>query len=266
MLPLKYKLFASNVAHYALLAASLMIVVIPNNLVLASIAGLAAYILGWLYLPDLPHIKQAVTKAELESKIKQLTTQLAQAYEKEELDPLIQEKVDAFYQNCQNMLDELLTETSSKSVALQVGSQLIELLKQYVSLSSNLSKLSDYLSSNLKKDLTLKLSQVKKQLEGLNTTQRIYQVTAETKTNLEKQLQYFNLLEENHALVAAELKRLEESLNLFLLELKQTHATDGITVGIDNTLQNLASTNESLAEISKLTNSLPGLPRLSIKE
>ena len=257
-MPVKYKLFFSSSVHIGLLLGSLgAFVLIPNNVAATIVAG-ALYVVGLIALPDLPHLKARAAKQAKDAETARINEDFNKLVnETRDLEVEQQVKAYEFVTSCRTMYDEVLVSSSPTTLSHHVGSQLKTLAEQYISLCKDQKKHRDFLRPLSKRDLKARLATVTEKLESSAKDSRLEAINRSTKESLEKQLTYIGLLEDNVFLVNAELIRLQESLTVFLMELKQTRTINGVAGQIDDTLSSLSTTNESIAQIAELTASMP---------
>lgn len=248
------------------------------------LAGVTAYALGWVYLPDLRFFRhwvdqrrnageQQVAQAELDAFARKRDEML------NALSPSRRER----YQQLGRVCREIETATGESPLAPADPAfdprlrRLDELMWAYLRMLSIEQSLAVFQEKEQRDDiprlveeterktmaLTAEIEALKTQArpELLETKQKLFQSLVDRLDVLRKRLHRLEHAEANLALVLSEEERLEEQLKLLRADAVASKNTGALTARIDATVEQLGHTNKWIAELDEFKDLVGDLPR-----
>jgi hypothetical protein len=248
------------------------------------LAGATAYVLGWIYLPDLAFFRQwvdkraeaadqAVARAQIADFVKQRDAALAA------LSATRRDKYAALAEVCRDIERATAESQGGSSEHLTVDTRLRrldELMWMYLRLLSIDQSLEVFLETERKEDLPRQVEQTQLEIktltaeiadlqrEGrkltLEARQRLLNSRKELLETLEKRGLRSEQTMANLAVVRSEQDRLVEQVKLIRADAIATRNTDALTTRINASMEHLDETNKWLSELSEFKDLVGEMP------
>jgi hypothetical protein len=248
----------------------------------ALLVGATLYVLGWIYLPDMPLFRRSVEKkrqaserAREESQAKALRARNAQVLES--LSPSRRERYVALVAVCKDIerASAELAMQSDESSPLAAGDpntdlrlyKLEELVWTFLRLLSIEEAQERFLEAERRENLPRALEQVEEEgrrLQAecdelrkagsgsrLDAKMRLLESCHERRDVLQKRVERVETTREHVALVGSELERLVQQVKLIRADAMATKNAAGLSARIDATIEHLDETNRWLAGLEE---------------
>jgi hypothetical protein len=242
--------------------------------------GATAYVLGWVYLPDMPFFRhwlerrksaaeELAARGEIADFVKRRDALLAS------LTPRLRERYHMLGQVCRG-IERAAAENESGS-DLTTDSRLRkldELMWMYLRLLSTQQSLEIFLESERHEDLPGAVAAAEAELAALNseldalktsapsdTRERLRNSRLERLEVLRKRLARREETEANLALILAEQDRLSEQIKLIRADAVATRNADALSARIDASVAHLNETNKWLSELDEFKDLVGDLPQ-----
>jgi hypothetical protein len=269
--------------HHAALALLTLGLGFLTAQVLGLIAGVTAYALGWIYLPDLPFFRRWVDGRHDAAKRAGETQKVAEFVQRRDallrcLSPERRERYSQLAQVCRDI------ETASADNLLASADpntdprlrKLDELMWTYLRLLGIEQSLQQFLDTEKRenvpailKDAEAEAARLNAELEALkakgtdpalDTKQRYLGSRLERLEVLRKRVQRSEQAESNLALVVSEQDRLDQQIKLLRADAVATKNAESLTARIDATVEHLDQTNKWLSEMDEFKDLVGDLP------
>jgi hypothetical protein len=274
--------------HHAALALLTLGLGFLSAQVLGLIAGVTAYVLGWIYLPDLPFFRSWVNrrqegaKGALEAQKVQEFVQRRDALLRS-LRPERRERYNRLAQVCRDIeaasADNLLA--SANPATDPRLRKLDELMWTYLRLLGIEESLESFLETerrenvpDLLKDAETEATRLNNELEALkakggnptlDTKQRYLGSRLERLEVLRKRRQRSEQAEANLALVVSEQDRLDQQIKLLRADAVATKNAESLTARIDATVEHLDQTNKWISELDEFKDLVGDMPSTELR-
>jgi hypothetical protein len=245
--------------------------------------GAAAYVLGWIYLPDMPFFRRAVDGKRDAAEQADAARELAAFQQKRDaLHASLPTHLRTRYSELAEVCREIEGATA-EDVLSTAGSadprlgRLDELMWTFLRLLSLEDSLERFLENERREDLPgsirdaeAEIGDLGRELEALkkqagsvsaqDTKERLLQSRLEALDVLRKRQSRVEDTQANLRLVHSEQERLENQIKLIRADAVASKNTTSISARIDATVENLNQTNKWLAEINEFKDSVGGPP------
>ncbi len=244
------------------------------------LAGVTAYGLGWIYLPDMAFFRRSVDKRrEVVSQTAALAevTQFVQKRDAllRSLSPQGRERYAALAEVCRNIEAASAENTMLSAAGDPRMRKLDELMWTFLRLLTIEESLSRFLETERQEDLPrvireaeTEATRLTKEIEtakakgetALETRQRFLGSRLERLDVLRKRLQRIEQTRENLALVVSEQERLDQQIKLIRADAVATKNAETLTARIDATVEHLNQTNKWLSEMDEFKDVAGDMP------
>jgi hypothetical protein len=251
--------------------------------VLGLIVGATAYVLGWIYAPDLPFFRRWVDRRHNQAKQAEEAQKVADFVQRRELllrslTPPRRERYARLAQVCRDIetatADNLLaSDNPATDPRLR---KLDELMWTYLRLLGIEQSLEQFLETERRENVPALLKEgeaeaarLKSELDTLKakggdstleTKQRYLGSRLDRLDVLRKRLQRTDQAEANLALVVSEQERLDQQIKLLRADAVATKNAEALTARIDATVEHLDQTNKWLSELDEFKDMVGDLP------
>jgi hypothetical protein len=255
---------------------------------LGLIIGVSAYVLGWIYLPDLPFFRRWVDRRQENAKHTQEAQKIADFVQRRDgllrcLAPQRRERYARLSQVCRDIetatADNLLASPDpSTDPRLR---KLDELMWTYLRLLGIEQLLEQFLETErgenvpvVLKDAEAEAARLKGEIDALkakggdptlDTRQRYLSSRIERLEVLRKRQQRSNQAEANLALVVSEQERLDQQIKLIRADAVATKNAETLTARIDATVEHLDQTNKWLSELDEFKDLVGDMPPTELR-
>jgi hypothetical protein len=274
--------------HHAVLAMVTLGLGFLSAQVLGVIAGVTAYVLGWIYLPDLPFFRRWVDRRSESSKRALETKKVEEFVQRRDallrsLPPERRERYGRLAQVCRDIetasADNLL---ASADVATDPRlRKLDELMWTYLRLLGIEDSLERFLETEkrenvpaLVQDAQAEATRLSGELDALKakggdpaleTKQRYLGSRLERLEVLRKRQQRTEQAQANLALVVSEQERLDQQIKLIRADAVATKNAETLTARIDATVEHLDQTNKWLSELDEFKDLVGDMPSTELR-
>jgi hypothetical protein len=256
--------------------------------VLGLIAGATAYVLGWIYLPDLAFFRGWVDRRNENSKRASEAQKVAEFVQRRDallrsLPPERRERYSRLAQVCRDIetasADNLLA--SAESATDPRLRKLDELMWTYLRLLGIEESLSRFMETEqrenvpaLVQDAQAEASRLSTELDALKakggdptleTRQRYLASRLERLEVLRKRQQRSEQARANLALVVSEQERLDQQIKLIRADAVATKNAETLTARIDATVEHLDQTNKWLSELDEFKDLVGDMPPTELR-
>ena len=256
--------------------------------VLGLIVGVTAYVLGWIYLPDLGFFRRWVDRRSNATKQAQDAQKVADFVQRRDalLRSLSQERRER-YAVLTKVCRDIETATADNLLASPDSAtdprlrKLDELMWTFLRLQGIEQSLEQFLETerrenvpSLLKDAETECTRLKAEAEALKSKggdgtlenkQRYLGSRLERFEVLRKRQQRIEQAESNEALVVAEQDRLEQQIKLIRADAVATKNAETLTARIDATVEHLDQTNKWLSELDEFKDLVGDLPSTELR-
>jgi len=256
--------------------------------VLGLIVGLTAYVLGWIYLPDLPFFRRWVDRRTDSAKRAEEAQKVAEFVQRREnlvrsLTPERRERYAGMAKVCRDIematADNLLA--SADPTTDPRLRKLDELMWTFLRLLGIEQSLEQFLETerrenvpSLLSDAEAETTRLKAEVDALKakgtdpvleTRQRYLGSRVERLEVLRKRQQRIQQAEANLALVVSEQDRLAQQIKLIRADAVATKNAETLTARIDATVEHLDQTNKWLSELDEFKDLVGDLPTTELR-
>lgn len=254
---------------------------------LALIAGVTAYLLGWIYLPDAGLFRrwvdrrrrkatEAESRARLEEFVRKRDTMLAS------LSQGRRQRYEELAEVCRS-----IESTGGEAVAVGVDGnelrvrKLDELMWTFLRLLSIEESLERFLETERREDVPLlvkeaeeEVAQIEQQVErlrghkpaaSLGVRERLLESRRDRLNVLRKRLTRIDQARDNLGLVVSEQQRLDQQIKLIRAEAFAMKNATALSARIDATVEHLDQTNKWLSEMDEFKDLVGGLPQTDLR-
>jgi hypothetical protein len=242
--------------------------------------GATAYVLGWVYLPDMPFFRRWLERRKSAAEELAARSEIADFVKRRDallasLTPRLRERYHMLGQVCRG-IERAAAENESGS-DLTTDSRLRkldELMWMYLRLLSTQQSLEIFLESERREDLPgavaageAELAALNSELDALKTSaagdtrERLRNSRLERLEVLRKRLARREETEANLALILAEQDRLSEQIKLIRADAVATRNADALSARIDASVAHLNETTKWLSELDEFKDLVGDLPR-----
>lgn len=286
--PLNYhREFFKSPHHVALGLLTLGVGFISAN-VLGLIAGVTAYVLGWIYLPDLPFFKRWIDRREDQAKRAQEAQKVAEFVQRRDgllrsLSPERRERYTRLSLVCRDIenagADNLMA--SADPATDPRLRKLDELMWTYLRLLGIEQSLQQFLETeerenlpDLVKDAEAEATRLNAELESLKakgtsatleTKQRYLSSRLERLEVLRKRQERSDQAKANLQLVLSEQERLDQQIKLIRADAVASKNAETLTARIDATVEHLDQTNKWLSELDEFKDLVGDMPSTELR-
>ena len=244
--------------------------------------GATAYLLGWIYLPDLGLFRRWVEKGKNAAAESAARDEIAAFVKRRDavlaaLSPKLRERYHALGQVCRSIERATLDNESISARNLSSDARLRkldELMWMYLRLLSTQHALEIFLESENREDLPGAVAEAEAELAAMETEldalksggtssemrERLRTSRLERLEVLRKRLQRREEAEANLDLVRAEQDRLSEQIKLIRADAVATRNADALSARIDASVAHLHETNKWLSQLDEFKNLAGDLP------
>ena len=260
--------------HHAAMAVATLGIGFATGEPLYFLAGAVAYVLGWVYLPDLPLFQRWVERKENARQEAETREELAgfRARRDALLGSLTSSRRQR-YATLSNVCREIEQATGEGSEHPRVQ-KLEELMWTYLRLLTIEQSLHQFLESETREDLPAQLEAAEAevarrtaelaalQASGANseTQERLLASRRELLGTLGKRHQRLAEAKDNLALVLSEQERLDQQIKLIRADSIATRNAGALSARIDATVEHLEATNHWLSQMDQFRDLLTDLP------
>lgn len=273
--------------HHAVLGLLTLGLGFLSATLLGLIAGVTAYVLGWIYLPDLPFFRRWVDRRHENAKRAAEAQKVMDFVQRRDallrtLSPPRRERYARLSQVCRDIetasADSLLT--SADPATDPRLRKLDELMFTFLRLLGIEESLEQFLETERREDVpTLvknaeaEATQLSAEVDGLKarnsplleTKQRYLGSRLERLEVLRKRLQRSEQAQSNLALVVSEQDRLDQQIKLIRADAVATKNAATLTARIDATVEHLDQTNKWLSEMDEFKDLVGDLPSTELR-
>jgi len=259
-----------------------------SGAMLPLIAGATCYVLGWIYLPDLPFFRGWVDKRQEAARRAEEQLKVAEFLKRREtllgtLSPSRRER----YRKLAAVCRDIETASADNPMASPDPStdprlkKLDELMWTFLRLLGIEESLEQFLETerrenvpDILKEAEAEAARLNTEIEALkakgnsavlDTRQRYLGSRLERLEVLRKREQRIQQAEENLALVVSEQDRLDQQIKLIRADAVATKNAETLTARIDATVQHLDQTNKWLSELDEFKDLVGDLPSTDLR-
>ncbi len=274
--------------HHAALALMTLGLGFVSAQVLGLIAGLTAYILGWIYLPDLGLFRRWVDRRREIARRAEEAKKVADFVQRRDtllrsLSPQRRERYSRLSLVCR----DIETSTADSPLAAPDATtdprlrKLDELMWTYLRLLSIEQSLEQFLETEQREDIpglvqqaTAEVDRLTKELEALKAKggdptlenrQRYLGSRTERLEVLRKRQQRIEQAKSNLELVVSEQERLDQQIKLIRADAVATKNAETLTARIDATVEHLDQTNKWISEMDEFKDLVGDLPPTELR-
>jgi len=244
--------------------------------------GGAAYVLGWIYLPDMGFFRRAVDRRREESKLAVTAQELAEFQQKRDallasLSSHLRRRYHELAEVCRQIEKTTMDgPRAAGELADPRLRKLDELMWTFLRLLSLEDASEKFLETERREDLPgrvreaeSEIASLSAQIESLNaqrnnslrdTKEQLLQSRLEALAILRKRQERVEESQADLALVRSEQERLESQIKLIRADASATKGTAGISARIDATVEHLEQTNKWLTEIGEFEDQVGDMP------
>jgi hypothetical protein len=256
--------------------------------VLGLIVGATAYVLGWIYLPDMPFFKGWVNRRRDAAKRSAMMAQVADIVKRRDtmlagLGPSGRERYSALAEVCRH-IESASADGSMASIDAANDPRLRkldELMWTYLRLLSLEESLKRFLDTERREDVPALVSEAEQvtaklaaEVEALKAkggppaaegAQRLLDSRLELLEVLRRRRQRVDQAQSNLALVVAEQERLDQQIKLIRADALAIRNAETLTARIDATVEHLDQTNQWLSELDEFKQLEGDLPPTEVR-
>jgi hypothetical protein len=269
--------------HHAVLALATLGLGFLSAQLLGLIVGLTAFVLGWIYIPDLPFFRRWVDHRQESAKQAGEAQKVAEFVQRREalLRSLSQERRERYSRLAQVCRDIETASADSLLASADANTdprlrKLDELMWTYLRLLGIEQSLEQFLETERRENVPAILQDAEAEANRLNaevealkakgndptfdTKQRYLGSRLERLEVLRKRVQRSQQAESNLALVVSEQDRLDQQIKLLRADAVATKNAESLTARIDATVEHLDQTNKWLSELDEFKDLVGDLP------
>ena len=256
---------------------------------LGLIAGVTAYVLGWIYLPDLPFFRRWVDRRHDAANRAEEAAKVAEFVQRRDallrsLTPQRRERYGRLAQVCRDIematADNLLASSSDPTTDPRLR-KLDELMWTFLRLLGIEESLEQFLETEerenvpaLLKNAEAEATRLKTEVDALKakggngtleTKQRYLSSRLDRLEVLRKREQRSEQAQANVQLVVSEQERLEQQIKLIRADAVATKNAETLTARIDATVEHLDQTNKWLSELDEFKDMVGDMPSTELR-
>ena len=281
-IPSRWRAFLQS-PHHAVMALATLGAGFATGEPLYFVAGATAYVLGWVYVPDMAFFRRWMDKRATAETSATEAAELAQFKRRREallnsLSSQLRERYHLLARVCRD-IEKAAADTDDSSMNLSAETRLRkidELMWMYLRLLSMQQSLQTFLESEKHEDLAGCIVEAEEEMRTLeaevqamsasaasDSKQRLLESRRDRLDVLRKRLQRVEEAESNLELVVSEQERLAEQIKLIRADAVATKSASAVSARIDASVEHLDQTNKWLAEMDQfrdLAGDLPMVP------
>jgi len=289
-LPGARRLFWKSPHHAVMALATLGAgLIIGADYPLALLVGPAAYVLGWIYVPDFKIFRNWVDKKRNAQQLADAQTEAAQFVQRrdallEQLSPHGRAKYRALSSVCRDIEsasaeNSLAPDEPAEDPRLR---KLDELMWSYLRMLTIDESLQRFLETERRDDVPGLLKEAEAEVRDLtaefevskargasvtatDAKERLLNSRLERFEVLQKRLQRIEQTRANLAVVVSEQERLEEQIKLIRADAVASKNADVLTARIDSTVEHLHQTNKWLSEMDEFKDLVGDIPSTPVR-
>ena len=243
------------------------------------ILGAAAYVLGWVFVPDMPLFKNWVERKQNAQLAAAAQGELAEfATRRDALLSGLTNGRRQRYNGLTNVCREIERAAAGNADDPRVR-KLEELMWTFLRLLTIEQSLDEFLETEAREDVPTLLAAAQAEVEeldgevaalrasnapALDAKERLLESRRELFTTLEKRSERAAQARHKHALVTAEQERLAQHNKLIRADSIATKNATALSARIDATVENLEATNQWLAQMDQFRDLLTDLPQSGV--
>jgi hypothetical protein len=248
------------------------------------VAGITAYILGWIYLPDLAFFRRWVDRRAEAARQAAAQVQIAEFIRQRDaalaaLSPTRRERYGTLAEVCRDIERATAESQDGSSEQLTVDTRLRkldELMWMYLRLLTLEQSLEVYLEKERREELPHQIQQTDAEIKALtaeiaamqrdgqkltlDAKQRLLNSRQELLETLQKRLLRCEQTKANLAVVCSEQERLIEQIKLIRADAVATRNTQALSTRINASMEHLDETNKWLSELSEFKDLVGEMP------
>ena len=257
--------------HHAIMAAATLGAGFLSAEPLYLIAGAAAYVVGWVFVPGLPLFQRYLKNKSDAAQLAVESGELATFNKQREalIDSLTPARRDRYFALTKVCKDIPLGESADDPRARKIE----ELMWTFLRLLTMEQSLDQFLESEIRDDVPKLLAASKEEVERLraevaalgdgaarDTKTRLLNSREELLETLAKRAERLEQAKSNLALVGSEQERLDQQIKLIRADSIATRNAAALTARIDATVEHLEQTNQWLAQMDEFRDLTTDLP------
>ena len=266
--------------HHAALALATLGAGFASGEALYFIVGAAAYVLGWVFVPDMPLFKNWVERKQHAQFAAEAQGELAEfATRRDALLGGLTSGRRQRYNGLTNVCREIERAAAGNSDDPRVR-KLEELMWTFLRLLTIEQSLDEFIETEARDDLPTLLAAAKAEIDdltcevdalraskapALDARQRLLESRREFFTTLEKRSERLGQAKDNLALVVSEQERLDQQVKLIRADSIATKNAAALSARIDATVENLEATNQWLSQMDQFRDLLTDLPASGVR-
>lgn len=267
--------------HHAVMAIATLGAGFATGEPLYFVAGATAYVLGWIYVPDMAFFRRWVEKRATSETSAVEAAELAQFKRRREamlnsLGSPLRERYHLLARVCRD-IEKAAVETDEFNLSADTRLRKIdELMWMYLRLLSMQQSLQTFVETEQHEDLAGSVSEAEQEMAALeaevhslgdtaaaDSKQRLLESRRDRLDVLRKRMQRVEEAESNLELVISEQERLSEQIKLIRADAVATKSASAVSARIDASVEHLNETNKWLADMDQfrdLAGDLPMVP------
>ena len=267
--------------HHAVMAIATLGAGFATGEPLYFVAGATAYVLGWVYVPDMAFFRRWVEKRATSETTAVEAAELAQFKRRREamlnsLGSPLRERYHLLARVCRD-IEKAAVETDEFNLSADTRLRKIdELMWMYLRLLSMQQSLQTFLETEQHEDLAGSIDVAEQEMAALeaevqslgdtaaaDSKQRLLESRRDRLDVLRKRMQRVDEAESNLELVVSEQERLSEQIKLIRADAVATKSASAVSARIDASVEHLNETNKWLADMDQfreLAGDLPMVP------
>jgi hypothetical protein len=273
--------------HHAALGILTLGAGFMSGMLLPLIAGATVYVLGWIYLPDMPFFRRWVDRRHEGSRRAAEMQKIADFVQRREslvscLSPNRRERYRRLSQVCRDIetasADNALASAETADPRLRKLDELMWTFLRLLGIEESLGRFLETERSedvpSMLKDADAESARLTKEAEALKdkgdtgtfeTKQRYLNSRLERLDVLRKRQQRIQQAEANLELVISEQDRLEQQIKLIRADAVATKNAETLTARIDATVEHLDQTNKWLSEMDEFKDLVGDMPNTEMR-
>lgn len=274
--------------HHAALALVTLGLGFLSAQIIGLLAGVTAYALGWVYLPDMGFFQRWVDRRRESAKRAEDAKKISEFVARRDalLSSLSSSRRDRYNRLAAVCRDIEIASSDSPLAAADPSTdprlrKLDELMWTYLRLLGIEESLEQFLETERREDLPGIISEAETEAtrltaevdalkakganSGLETKQRYLGSRLERLEVLRKRQQRIQQAQENLALVVSEQDRLDQQIKLIRADAVATKNAEALTARIDATVEHLDQTNKWLSELDEFKDLVADMPATELR-
>ena len=230
------------------------------------IAGAAAYVVGWVFVPGMPMFQRYLQNKSEAARLAAESGELAQFNQQRDalIDSLSPARRDRYFALAKVCKDIGVGETADDPRVRKIE----ELMWTFLRLLKMEQSLDQFLETEIREDVPKRLEAAREEVERLRAetgasreaNARLLTSREEVLETLVKRVERLEQAKSNLALVGSEQERLDQQIKLIRADSIATKNSSALTARIDATVEHLEQTNQWLSQMDQfreLTSDLP---------